>query len=335
MSEERPIDRKRNAGGQTDIGTEEDGAIEEMINLEDRLIIVKTRSIYEMQMADAIDPQRTNINLPTSVHKLLINQGTESEIVGKTFLTARTLFHKGHLDQSINTKVLLKLSIEISNELIVLNREIAKYLDEEKKLHEGYDNAKAKPGSYSIPSVLNLETECKTIFQKADHVEQILMEIVTIFYPAEGLTKQSHFPKLLDLMKKKYGEADAFVKFLSEIEEFMKVIRDLRNGLDHRLSFVTVWNFELQVDSSVFSPSIELKSKEAKLERTSLSHFLPLVLENLVTITETMFAYLASKNAKQSAMSFQVKEIPEERRRYKHVSFSFWSPIGQGGFFDQ
>lgn len=92
MSEKRPIDRIRDSGGHADIGTLEDGAIIEMKNIGGRLLIIKERAIYEMVMADTIDPERTNINLPTTIHKLIIDKGTESETVSRTLLTAMTLF---------------------------------------------------------------------------------------------------------------------------------------------------------------------------------------------------------------------------------------------------
>jgi hypothetical protein len=78
MKEKKPIDRIRESSGHANIGTEEDGAILEMINIGGRMIVIKERSIYEMVFADTIDPERTNINLPATIHKLVINKGTES-----------------------------------------------------------------------------------------------------------------------------------------------------------------------------------------------------------------------------------------------------------------
>jgi len=52
------IERLRNRGGVADIGTKEDGAIVETININERLITVKEKSIYELVLADTLDPQR-------------------------------------------------------------------------------------------------------------------------------------------------------------------------------------------------------------------------------------------------------------------------------------
>ncbi len=64
MNVKKPIDIIREQGGNTQIGTEEDGAIEEMLNVGERLLVIKERTVYEMKMADDIDPERTNPNIP-------------------------------------------------------------------------------------------------------------------------------------------------------------------------------------------------------------------------------------------------------------------------------
>ena len=120
MKEIKPIDRKRNSGGWTEIGTKEDGVAICLTKFKDRLIIIKEKSMYELMTADDIDPERTNIELPNMVQKLIINQGTESELVSRTFLTAYALFKPNDFDNSIDIEKALQLSLEILQELIML-----------------------------------------------------------------------------------------------------------------------------------------------------------------------------------------------------------------------
>lgn len=334
MSDRRPIDIKRDSGGSADIGTEQDGAILEMYNLDGKLIVIKEFALYEFMTADTVDPNRTNITLPNNIQRLLINQGADSELVGRTFLTTKTLLKK-ELFKDIDTSKIIKLSLDALVELTVLEKEVGEYLSKEKEVSNEYEERRKKPSSYAIPSISDVETRCKTIFQKADHIEQILMEIITFFYPNEGLTKQSHFPKFQEILKKKYGEADSFYLFIDKSVYFIKVVRELRNSLDHRLKFVSVKDFELQVDTNIISPTIELEFKEIKLERVSLSEFLPLVLKNSIYIFEHTIGHLCSTNAKSDFMPYVIKEIPENIRRYKHVKYSFWSPLGETGYFHQ
>ena len=189
--------------------------------------------------------------------------------------------------------------------------------------------------SYKLPSTINLHSKCKTIFQKVDHIEQILMDIITNFYPKQGLTKQSHFPKFYEILKNKYGENDPFSKFVNDTLYFMKVIRELRNGFDHRLDYIVVIDFDLQTNGDIIAPTIELKHKDVKLERTSLTEFLTIILKNILDIIELTFAYLADKNSKTNSIPNQVRQIPEQKRKHKFVKFCFWTPLGQEGFYNQ
>ena len=335
MANKRPIDRKRESGGMAEIGTKDDGAILEMPKIGERLIVIKEKSIYEFMMADDIDPERTNINLPNNIHKLIINQGTESELVSRTFLTAKTLIKSEYFTNNINTTKALSLSLDLLQEMAVLEKEIDDYLDKEREVSDEYEEKRNKPVSYSIPSIGDIETRCKTIFQKADHVEQIMIEIITLFYPNDGLKKQSQFPNFYDILKSKYGENDPFPKFVNTTLDFMKKIRAFRNAFDHRLNTAKVFDFELQIDSNVLSPTIELNHKDSKLKRQSLSEFLKIIIPNLIFIFENTIAYMSNKTFTPNLMAQGIREIPENKRRYKHVKYCFWAPLGDGGYYNQ
>jgi len=149
------------------------------------------------------------------------------------------------------------------------------------------------------------------------------------------LTKQSHFPNLHEKLHEKYGEGDPFVDYIKKTVYFMQVIRELRNGFDHRLEHTKVFDFELQTDGNIIAPTIELNHKKIKLERTSLSEFLEITTKNMLDIIELTFAYIAGKNTKTTGLSYQVKLIPEEKRRNKFIKYCFWTPIGNEGFYNQ
>lgn len=48
------------------VGAAEDGAIKEMFGLKDRMLFILERAIYAMQLADEIDPDRSNIAIPNT-----------------------------------------------------------------------------------------------------------------------------------------------------------------------------------------------------------------------------------------------------------------------------
>lgn len=335
MKEKSSIDRIRNSSGHTNIGSKDDGAIMEMKNIAGRLLVIKERSIYEIIMADSIDPERTNANLPPMIQKIIIDRGTESEVVSRTLLTAIGLFKPEYIVKTVECNIIISLMIDMLSEIYILEKEISEYQQSEDDASADYEIRKQEKAPYKLPSIVNLESRCKTIFQKADHVEQLLMDIITRVYPELKLTKQSHLPNLHQELKKLYDENDSFVKLLETAIDFMQVVRELRNGFDHRLDYTKATDYELQVNGDIISPTIELNHKKVKLDRTSLSEFLKLVVDNLIYLVEMVLVNLASKNLRSTGIPNYVKKIPVEKRRNKFVSYGIWSPIGEGGYFSQ
>src|ERR1700744_3072852 len=104
MDEKRPIDRKRDSSGHFDVGDETDGAIQQTLNVDGKLLIIKERSIYEVTFAGHIDPERTNYALPPVIQKKILPLGTESEMVSKTYLMALAMLKREYLAPYIDLK---------------------------------------------------------------------------------------------------------------------------------------------------------------------------------------------------------------------------------------
>jgi hypothetical protein len=155
----------------------------ESFDLKGKMLIIKEHSIYEFGFADQYGPQRLNPHLPNNIQKLVVSQGTESEIVCRTFLTAQRLFKSERLLEGIDSERALSITFEVLHEFIALETEINDYLKEETAASSAYNQRKETKASYAIPSVPDVATRCKTIFQKTDHIIHALMEVVTIFYP--------------------------------------------------------------------------------------------------------------------------------------------------------
>ena len=65
----RPIDKLRSGAGSLEISIpDDDSAISEMISTDDRLLVVKGKGIYEIKLADQVDPERTNLAYPVITH---------------------------------------------------------------------------------------------------------------------------------------------------------------------------------------------------------------------------------------------------------------------------
>ena len=72
ISGKRPIDVLRDSGKSMQVGGDgDDSAIPEMIPIGDTLYMIKERSIYAVQLADQIDPDRTNAAIPDTQQQIL------------------------------------------------------------------------------------------------------------------------------------------------------------------------------------------------------------------------------------------------------------------------
>lgn len=334
MNDKNPLDIKRSRGGRVNIGTEADGAIMEMYNLGGRILVIKEKSIYELRMADDIDPNRVNPNVPPSSQKLILPLGTTSEMFSRTFLTARRLFKPEYFTIAFDANAALSLALEVIQELAALDEEITDYLSVEKKATDEYEERKSKNLDHAVPSVTDIKTRCKTIFQKVDHVLQAQMEIIRMFFP--DFNKQSYYGKFLEFIEEKHCEKVAFIGFLKGIIPFIELTRNIRNCLDHRRTETQIKDFELQQNLDIIAPSIEIEYLTSKLDRTSLSSFLPIAKNNLVTIFENMLAHLCNIVLKTGGIvPSRLLVIPEEERINKFIKFAYWYNFGEGGFYQQ
>jgi len=333
MEEEKneSIQSRRNGGGRADIGTKEDGAIEEMININERLITIKEKSIYEFVLADTLDPERKRPNLPPNMHTKLLDRGSNDELVARTFLTAKTVFNHKHFPDSINANKALLDVLDVVKELAAMETEIAAYKVEHDKACKSYDERKDSRG-FMLPAIPDMLTRCKTIFQKADQACQYLMVVVRVFYPEVGL--KQYYTDFEEMITGKYGQNDPFAKFLSQVVPYLMEIRRARNCFDHRKVELKLTGFELQDDNSVLSPTIEMNDAGSLISRQDLRTYLSDAIEGLVNVTELMIPYLASKHVQPMGLiPVEVRQVPEDQRRHKMVQFALWMPIGEEGIY--
>src|SRR5258706_2959714 len=116
----RPIDLQREGAGFMNVGSPDDlSPITAMIVIGKKLYIVKASSIYQVRMADDIDPERTNPSLPNTQQKIL-GVGSDSEVVGRILLTASALFKANYLEKNIDCEGALRLSLELLKDIVAM-----------------------------------------------------------------------------------------------------------------------------------------------------------------------------------------------------------------------
>lgn len=322
----------RASAGHIDVGTAEEGGIEKLISFNNRLIIVKTNAVYEVVTADSVDPERKTATIPRMIQKKITSMGTESDFVAKSLLTASLLFRKGSFSEPVIDNV-LSLVFEMLPEFDQLNQNINEYSALEQELIESHSDSGQSEAAFSIPSIADIETRARTIFQKVDQICQILIKLIRLFYPKDKRLKLTPYEQLHHFLISKYGEDDGRTKFLAQNLEFFCHVRTIRNGLDHRLPSVVVEDFLMVEDGEVSLPSIRSKVGDCKLEKKVFGRYIKDVEDALIHIVESMLCVLAGDNLTPNGLGLITKAVPEEKRIFKNVRYSLWSPVGDGGFY--
>jgi len=278
----RPIDRKREAGGQMSVGTPDDqSAITTTVVIGKAMYIVKERGIYEIKLADQIDPDRTNIDLPNTQQRVL-NHGSNSALVGRTLLTASSLFKKSYLPERLDLEEALRLTFDILKDLAAMLDVMTEFEQEQRAAIESVGGAPQR-GAIIVPTVGNVATICKEFIQKADHTLQRLLSIVRLFYGTDAGRKW--YEGLSELILSRYGQQDDFYRFLLEALPFLKFIRNTRNCVEHPKADkrLVIQDFAVEPNGAVVAPTIEVVHPDTPHAPVLISEFIRGTHECIVT----------------------------------------------------
>lgn len=321
------IDRIRESGGRMDIGTPDDtSSIEGMATIGKSLYAVKQQGIYVIKLADEIDPARTNASIP-SVQQKIVPLGSNSVLVAKTLLTALELFNKQVLPKDFDTAKAQLHALEALKDLAAMEDIHTGYkATEAQKVSEF--NASAQPkGALLLPSIADLEAVTKNFFQKADHVQRSLLNIVKLFYK-----KSANVNGIADLIThavKTYGANDPLVEYVNGVSELLTLIRLTRNALEHPHppdTHVVICDFSLRSDNVILKPSIEVFARGKHYDPMPVIDIMDEIFRELPFIFEDMMAALCQKHITSfSQHKLYLIEMRDEHRSKlnKHVRYAY------------
>lgn len=329
------IHRKRNSAFSIKVGDPNDMTpIGDMFSTGDDLYVIKSKTIYLVKLADDIDPDRTNHNLPNS-QKTVLNHGLENEIVGRVLLTAKTLFDRIHLGPNFNYNSALSNAFELTKMLTEM-QDI--YTDLELDLDQiiQQELRTVDEESLRLLTTSKLEARIETFIRKADQVRGIILAYLKLIYNAG--TNKKIIENLYSDIVTKHGEESGLAKFVENITLFLTFLRNMRNGIehpkdDHRASII---DFSLAPNGTVNPPSLELINKETPQPKILITLFMEQVTSQLIDVVEYLMAHLCISNMGYLGdFECGIIELPPERRRHKNVRFSYaikiqgqWQPLG-------
>jgi len=323
--DKRPIDRIRQSALSMQIGDPEDGAVSVMIDMVSALYVLKERAIYTVQLADQVDPERTNVAVPNTQQRIL-SIGTHDPEVGRIFLTAYTMFKSMHLGTSFSERDAWSHAFEYLRDIVAMMEIRSALVKAIEEAVAGFNKVVAKDRSITLPALGNAEERCDAFAQKMGHAIDTLKAVARLFYPKE-LSKK-WIDSLTLVAAHKHGEHEPLARFMKEKGSTLLFMRELRNMIEHPQVdvYVRVRDFQFLPSMELVAPSVDIVRPGEGPIAGPLASFMAQVIEELVSSAEVFFALLCGANAKTfSGFPLSVVELPPNCRPNwnPHQRFSY------------
>lgn len=113
----------------------------------------------------------------------------------------------------------------------------------------------------------------------------------------------------------------------------LKLVRNARDCLEHKLPGVTTKDFEMQPDGTIAVPTIEIDFRQTTFPRCPAASFMDETKKALLNAFEMIVVHLCSKHVKPVAeMPIVVAPVPEAYREAWHVRFAYGMYYADGQF---
>lgn len=319
----RPIDKIRNSAMSMKVGAPDDGKITDMVSVSDRMLVVMERAIHVMQLADSIDPARTNISIPNTQQRLL-SRGADDPIVAKTLLTAQVLFKKSHLGHDFDEQRGLTLALDLLKDIATMADMLSATQEAQDSAMGAFEKETAAGRHLTLPTIGDAEARCDAFAQKVGHAVDILRDMARLFY-GEAL-KAKWIDSLAELTKERYGSEDPFTKHIEAARPFLLLLREMRNMIEHAKAdwHIKVFDFRLLPSGQIMVPSIEIVRPGEEASQDALTSLMSQITDDIANVAESFMAYLCNAHVQPlSPFPIHVIELPLEQRSNPLVRMSY------------
>jgi hypothetical protein len=327
----RPIDQKRDSAGMFTVGGPGETAVE-MIVLGGRLLSITTGGVYAAQMADSVDPDRTDINLPNVITQQILGFGSDSPIISRTLVAGRELFQRGYLGSDFDEKAALEIAYEAAQHLAAM-ADFRVSLERDRERAAAELQGKPLKGGFKLPVTPNLRSRGESFIRHADQTNQEIKALCDLFFPRSKANKNwsTHVVEVLRPSTSSNKQAEQFVQgAVAHIE----AIRDLRNASEHsdETKEITFWDFAMQAGPSIVTPSFAVRHPKTPIERTDLLHFMESVIEVCSGLFEGMAALLCNQSIKvPPVLQAQVVQLdPAQSKARRGINFAYQAMLISG-----
>jgi len=314
---DRPIDRIRNSAGSFTVG--DPGEVPEaMITTTDHLYTVTKLAIYAVQLADQIDPERTNIALPQVFEQKILGYGADSDFVARTFMTGGELFNRTYLGSAFPVDTAKKLALELAKRLAVLQDTLGALVANEQRAIDSLNSATGR-NSFRIPETADLRTKVETFMAAADRIQETLFALAHLFYPKPQGQLDTRAHLIASVERATPGRTD-FHTAIRGIVGLLHEVREHRNASAHQdgQKSLLIRDFHMLPSGELSAPVMEIRHPTFALPETPVTHYMLGRVGHLTEVSEAMIAWLCAENIKAHTgplFQHEVAILPEGERR--------------------
>jgi hypothetical protein len=324
----RPIDIKRQSAFSGVVGLDSEGAIKDMYNVGDFLLFIKETAIYQMQLADQIDPDRTNIDAPHTQQKLY-SVGSTSEVVNRVLVQAKYLFDTGVLGGQLDKTRVLKGVLEFFDEVVAALALFENFHRDLNVAIEAFEKQKAAGGTIMLPSIGDVGGKAKAFIQRAEHAVQRLLALGWLFY--DRPSTKAWFDSFVSMLEGTAEGREGEIDLARNVAKYAHFVRNCRHCIEHPKPSqrLIVSDFKITSAARIEPPTIEIVHPETPEPKIELAVFMFGMVESLMRAGEQLMAFLASSHVTPSLRnSIVVFDFPVEERRNPQVRFYFAMDMG-------
>jgi hypothetical protein len=328
MPSKRPIDLKRDSAFSGTVGVDGEGNVKEFFNVGHTLLMIKEDAIYKFQLADQVDPARTNIDIP-HVQQKLYSVGSSSEVVGRILMTAKYLFEKGMLDARFDKPMLLSAVLAFFDEVIAVVAVFEGMKVEQDAAIASFEAQKAKGLTILLPSVPDIAGRVKTFIQRSEHSIQRLLGLCQIFYAMPA--GKAWFDSFVKAVEATHSLEQSESERIRAIAKYAQFVRHCRHCIEHPNpeQRIIVSDFTMAATAQIDVPMIEILHRDTPEPKVPLVIFMHCMLSSILRVGEELMAFLANRHVKPGwEDKVGVVDFPEGQRRDPHVRYYFAMNMG-------
>lgn len=302
--------------------TDEADEIVDMISVDSRLHTVMGDAIYAIQLADDVDPARSNESIRNN-QQCVLNIGANDPIVAKLFLTAQVLFTRTQLGEDFDEERAVSLAWRLTKQVAAMDKIRSEFDALQAKSIADFEGSEQSRGSLQLPSVGSVDSQFDAFSQKLGHAVDTLKEISRLFI--KDLPKK-WIDNLVQRTNEQYGPKHSFSQFAAEVAPYLLFMREMRNMIEHPRPErrVEIFDFRQLPSGEIMPPSVEIVAPDEDGSPNGAVLLMRRLIDDLTVIAEALFAQLCGATMQTfSSVDTAVMALPEDQRSHINVRMSY------------